>query len=280
MFAVNTRQVANPNSLLQYLASNHQFSENGTPGSELMEVGNTEIKMYKNVNMGGNTVINGPQNPDPSVNNRTAALELPNGGAYINQDLWVEGKIQCDTINNIRPSGGVYSESPGATVFGGTGKQILLNQVAGTSYGSLTVPANNFQPGDTYSFKVGGAITCANNDAFTLDIVANPSTPTEATFATITIQIDGAQNSAFWELEVEFIVRALGGQGTAAISTNGHFSYFNSTNVSKGYGINNTNQNDFDTTVSNELQLCFTALQPFGNLGSLRVDQVSLTKLY
>ena len=206
------------------------------------------------------------------------------GGVYIVKDLQVNGEIFCDTINNIRPSGGVYSESDGYTLAGdgGTLERPILNQ--GTSYGSLMVPAGGWTPGDTFAFKAGGAITCNNNATFTLRVCSNFTAGggglNEATFASIDVEVDGAQSADWWEIEVEFICRAVGGAGVAAISTNGHYSYFSSTDFQKGYGINNTNSTTFDTTVSNDLQIGFFSNENSTALSAFQVDQVSLTKLY
>ena len=206
------------------------------------------------------------------------------GGVYIVKDLQCNGQIYCDTINNIRPSGGVYSESDGYTLAGdgGTLERPILNQ--GTSYGSLMVPANSFTPGDCFSFKCGGQITCNNNATFTLRLCSNFTAGggglNESDFASINVEVDGAQSADFWEIEVEFICRSVGGAGVASISTNGHYSYFSSTDFQKGYGINNTNSTTFNTTVSNDLQIGFFSNESAAALSSFQVDQVSLTKLY
>ena len=97
-------------------------------------------------------------------------------------------------------------------------------------------------------------------------------------FAQIDVQVDGAQTAGFWEVECEFIVRAIGVAGVAAMSTNGHFSYFNSTNVSKGYGANVIEQTDFDSTIENTLMLTYTTAE--ASITEFRLSQVTLTKLF
>jgi hypothetical protein len=226
-----------------------------------------------------------------STNNITfPLLPTPNGsvqilgGLYVVQDLQCNGQIYCDTINNIRPSGGVYSESAGTSLAGdgGTIERPILDQ--GTSYGSLSVPANGWTPGDTFAFKCGGQITCNNNATFTLRICSNFTAGggglNESDFASINVEVDGAQSADFWELELEFICRAVGGTGVAAISTNGHYSYFNNTDFSKGYGVNTTNTTTFNTTVDNTLQIGFFSNESAATLSAYQIDQVSLTKLY
>ena len=183
--------------------------------------------------------------------------------------------LNIDSINNIRPSGGVFSESSETVYIGGAGVgglQSIVNQDP-TASGSLMIPSNNFKVGDCYSLKIGGKITCGNNDVFEINILSNFGTPSQVVFATINVIVDGAQTNDWFEIECEFIVRAIG--GTGKMSTNCHYSYFNSTNVSKGYGIDNIII--FDTQIDNELNVIFGTID---NSILLTVSQVSLTKLY
>jgi hypothetical protein len=169
----------------------------------------------------------------------------------------------------------VYSESNETSV---TGVQTALGLLGlGTVIGTLTIPANTFQIGDTYALKIGGSITCVNNDVFTLNLLTNLGLATEAVFATVVVTVDGAQTSGWYEIKVEFIVRAVGIAGVAKISTNGHYSYYNSTNVSKGYGFNSINSTTFNTEIDNLLQLSYTTTE---TTIDYTVSQVSLTKLF
>jgi hypothetical protein len=104
------------------------------------------------------------------------------------------------------------------------------------------IPAGGFVIGDTYSFKIGGKVTCDNNDSFEI-------------------------------IEFEFIIRDVGSMGK--ISSNGNYSYFNSNNFMKGIGVDVLV--NIDTTITNELDVLFVTID---NSISLTVSQVSLTKLY
>ena len=125
---------------------------------------------------------------------------------------------------------------------------------------------------------MGGDITCDNNDVFTLRIRSNFGAGTSPIFAEIEVAVDGAQVLGWWEVEVEFIVRETGASGVASMSTNGHYSYFNGTNVSKGYGVNTIQNTDFDTTIANEIMLTYATGET--SITSFRVSQVALTKLF
>ena len=178
--------------------------------------------------------------------------------------------LRCPLINGIRPSGGVYSESYGFTLSGVQTETPML--MTGVHFGTLTVPANTYLSGDTYGLKVGGKISCDNNDTFILRLKMGT-----ATLWTINVSVDGAQVNDWFEIEVEFIVRAIGPVATASISTNGHYSYFNNTNVSKGYGVDSVNNTTFDTTVDNTLQLTY---ETSNSTLVFTISQVALTKLF
>ena len=212
-------------------------------------------------------------------NVNTTNLTSPTGTIILGSSIDfgnVHELLNCPSINGIRPSGGLYSESS-ETVISGVQTNLLLLGNDATASGSLMVDANSFLVGDTYSFKLGGSITCLNNDVFTLNILTNPGLPSESIFASIIVTVDGAQTNGWFEVEIEFIVRQIGASGVAKMSTNGHYSYFNSTQVSKGYGINNLNNTTFNTTVDNILQLTYTTVE---TTVSIVLSQASLTKLY
>lgn len=179
--------------------------------------------------------------------------------------------LNIESINNIRPSGGVYSESS-ETAYVGGGSQSIVNQDS-TASGSLLIQSNNFKVGDTYALKIGGKITCNNNDSFEISILSNFGLPSETLFAQLNIIVDGSQTNGWFEIEIEFIVRAIGAIGK--ISTNGNYAYFNSNNFAKGVGVDNIVI--VDTQIDNQLNVIFTTTD---TSITLTVSQVSLTKLY
>jgi hypothetical protein len=217
---------------------------------DILDVKNIDLKTL-NVNTNDNIVLNGN-------------LDFQNTYQLLN----------VDTINNIRPSGGVFSESGETAYIGGAGGgiQSIVNQDPSAS-GSLMIPAGGFVVGDTYSFKIGGRVTCNNNDSFEIDILSNYNLPSQTTLAQINIISDGGQVDNWFEIEFEFIVRATGTMGK--ISSNGNYSYFNSNNFMKGIGVDVLV--NIDTTINNQLDVLFVTID---NSISLTVSQVSLTKLY
>jgi len=209
----------------------------------------------------------------------SGALQVQNGGAYIKQDLQVDGNIYCDSINNIRPSGGLYSESSGFSVTNATLTEVnLLGQ--GASAGTLAVPADTFAQFDSYSFKASGVLSGGSNDSATLKLksLVNGTTSVELGSILITLTDNGLVDVA-WKVEADFNIRAVGGAGAGTIVLSGNFAYTNNNDVVKTYLRTIVNSSVFDTNQNNELQFTYEndATNP---LTSIRIDQASFTKWY
>ena len=233
------------------------------------------------VSIGNFLTTNGSSNIDLPVvvGVPSGAFQVQNGGAYIKQDLQVDGAIYCDTINNIRPSGGLYSESSGFNITSANLTETnLLGQ--GGSSGALAIPANTFTQFDSYSFKASGVLSGGSNDIATLRLksLVNGTTPVE--LGSIVIQLtDNGLVDVAWKVEADFNVRTLGGAGVGVLVLNGNFAYTNNNDVVKTYLRTIVNNSVFDTTQSNELQ--FTYQNDGTNpLINIRIDQASFTKWY
>jgi hypothetical protein len=142
---------------------------------------------------------------------------------------------------------GLYSQTDTSGLVTGTAGGSLV----GTGIGGLSVPANGFKVGDSFHAKIGGHISNANNE--TLHIEVKAGSVILANTGTMTI---GATNNDFWEIEIDFTIRSLGGPGVASIISNGQFVYVRSSNLDyKGVGFNSEENTFFDTTVPNTLDL-------------------------
>jgi len=237
--------------------------------------GNNDINDAGNVNISGSDNITLPI----VIGTPSGALQVQNGGAYIKQDLQVDGSIYCDSINNIRPSGGLYSESSGFNIPSTNLTETnLLGQ--GGSSGTLVIPSNTFSQFDSYSFKASGVLSGGSNDTATLRLksLVNGTTPVE--LGSIGIQLtDNGLVDVAWKVEADFNVRTLGGAGVGVLVLNGNFAYTNNNDVLKTYLRTIVNNTVFDTTQSNELQFTYEndGTNPLTNI---RIDQASFTKWY
>lgn len=231
-------------------------------------------------------------------------------------------------IDNLQASGGVYSKVDG-NIFPNPPAilPVLPTDIlsVGVSFGSRNIPANNFKAGSLFSLKIGGSLTCSNNDQFTISVGSNCGIAVNAgsfvigeqyvisvigttdytligspnnlvgtafiatgigagtgialpvvIFCNQLVQVEGNQVNSYYELEIDFSIRAIGTSGVAKILTNGSFDYFNNTNVKKGYGFNQLNQDTFDTTIVNELCILYSS----SAVDTFKIDVASITKFY
>ena len=144
---------------------------------------------------------------------------------------------------------GMYTMIADSSTVGGTTTE--LDFMDGSYMGTLTVPANTFQFGDSFRLKVCGLIGAHNNDTLTIRIKSG-STILSASPA-ITMPAIGSE---VFELECNFTIRAIGSAMSASIITNSTFTWNKaSANIFEGQNWIAVNNSTFDTTIANTLQL-------------------------
>lgn len=115
--------------------------------------------------------------------------------------------------------------------------------------GSLSVPANNFRVGDSFTAKFWGKISSLNNATLEIHISSNGVTLADTGVMTLV-----TTTNKVWNLEIDFTVRALGGAGVASIATSGRFNYNkNSNNSAETVGFFLSNNTSFNTLINNTL---------------------------
>jgi hypothetical protein len=148
----------------------------------------------------------------------------------------------------VGPSGSLFAQTGNSTIITGITESTLINGGVGT----LTVPANGFQVGDSFRAIFGGVMNAANNQTIRIRVEAGP----------IILLDSGAQNlgssvvNDVWSLNIDFTIRQIGGAGVASIVSLGSFHYTKTNNASvQGFGFNVVNNTTFDTTISNVLNV-------------------------
>ena len=130
----------------------------------------------------------------------------------------------------------------------------ITNTVVETSLldgglGTLTVPANMFQVGDSFRAVATGFISADNNDQLRIKIKAGSVILADTGGMTMS----GATNQN-WKLEIFFTVRAIGASGVASIITGGTFVYTkDASNSFEGVTFSTETNTGFDTTIDNTL---------------------------
>ena len=144
---------------------------------------------------------------------------------------------------------GLFAQTANSTLITNTNAESsLINGGVGT----LTIPANGFQVGDSFRAVFGGVMNANNNQNITIRVKAG----------SIVLLDSGAQNlgssviNDVWSLNIDFTIRAIGAAGVASIVSLGSFHYTKTNNASvQGFGFNTVNNTTFDTTVSNALNV-------------------------
>ena len=149
----------------------------------------------------------------------------------------------------VGPSGSLFAQTGNSTIISGTTvESTLINGGVGT----LTVPANGSQVGDSFRAIFGGVMNASNNQTIRIRVKAGA----------ITLLDSGVQNlgssviNDVWSLNIDFTIRQLGGPGVASIVSLGSFHYTKTNNASvQGFGFNVVNNTTFNTTISNTLNV-------------------------
>jgi hypothetical protein len=144
---------------------------------------------------------------------------------------------------------GLFAQTADSTLITNTtAESSLINGGVGT----LTIPANGFQVGDSFRAVFCGVINANNNQNITIRVKAG----------SIVLLDSGAQNlgssviNDVWSLNIDFTIRAIGAAGVASIVSLASFHYTKTNNASvQGFGFNTVNNTTFDTTVSNALNV-------------------------
>ena len=160
------------------------------------------------------------------------------------------------TVNGLTVEGtgnvnvaGSYAQTVQSATIAGT----IETSIVGTGVGSLAIPANSFQVGDSFHAKIGGVIAnTGNGDFITVNIKAGATVlASTGIFALDTTQALG-EGGEGWECELDFTIATIGATGT--ICTNGNFAY-TKTNDKKVSGTVFQDVQAIDTTISNTLDI-------------------------
>jgi hypothetical protein len=143
---------------------------------------------------------------------------------------------------------GLYTQTSSSTPITNTA---LETDLITTGLGSLTIPANGFKVGDSFSSKLIGHLSCNGSATLRFRIKAGVNVLAD----TGPILMSAATNR-HWELDVNFTVRTLGTAGVASIASGGIFSYTKDAGTNfEGTNFSLINNSSFDTTVNNTLKI-------------------------
>jgi hypothetical protein len=206
--------------------------------------------------------------------------QLPAADALTGAELFavVQGGVTKYTtltsINYIPGNNyGLFSQTADSTPITGTTSELsLINGGVGT----LSVPANGFQVGDSFRAVMAGIMTVANGQTLRIKVKAGSLILLDSGAQSI---INNITNDVF-SLNVDFTIRQIGAAGVASIVSLGAFHYTKTNNGTvEGFSFNTVNSTTFDTTISNTLDI--TAQWGSNNAGnSIYSDIFILNKTF
>jgi hypothetical protein len=149
----------------------------------------------------------------------------------------------------VGPSGSLFAQTGNSTIISGTTvESTLINGGVGT----LTVPANGFQVGDSFRAIFGGVMNAANNQTIRIRVRSNGALLLDSGVQNLGSSV---VNDVF-SLNIDFTIRQIGTAGVASIVSLGAFHYTKTNNASvQGFAFNVINNTTFSTTISNTLNI-------------------------
>ena len=145
----------------------------------------------------------------------------------------------------------------------------------GGGVGTLSVPANGFQVGDSFVAKLYGHITCVGTATIQIRIKSGSVLLGDTGIITLDVT-----TNKHWNIEVNFTIRSLGNASVGSIVSAGLFSYIKNSGLNfEGANFVFLNNTTFDTTILNTLDI--TAQWNTNNAGnSIYSDIFILNKVY
>jgi hypothetical protein len=145
---------------------------------------------------------------------------------------------------------GKFSQTADQTVSNTT----VETSIFATGVGSRVIPANTLKAGDSITVAIGGDI---RTNGAGENITVRVSDGTNVIADSGAISLDSTATLNFFEIELDIVVRSIGAAGVASVYTNGQFTYQSTSGGGNyvGQGFNKSEGTNFDTTISNTLDV-------------------------
>ena len=167
---------------------------------------------------------------------------------------------------------GLFAQTANSTPITATSNELSL---IGTGVGTLSVPANSFNVGDSFVARLNGHISCVGTATIEIRIKSGSVLLAD----TGIVQLDVTTNK-HWGIEINFTIRAIGVATVASIASGGLFSYIKNSGLNfEGENFSILNNTTFDTTILNQLDI--TAQWNTNNAGNTIYSELCiLNKVY
>lgn len=153
-----------------------------------------------------------------------------------------------DDMVNYFGSKGLYTQISNGTPVTNTTDEL---SIIGEGIGSLSVPANGFVKGNTFKCYIEGELSSANNETITINIRDNGN----ILASTGEMQLVSTLGN-FYQIQITFVIREVGGSGVASIITSGTLNYTKTANnTPEVISFEENNNTTFDTTKESTLDI-------------------------
>lgn len=228
---------------------------NGTSGNYIKEVSSLTVNENNGdtkVNTNNNLSFEYNNDAKLTINSNNISLNkgavVDNGYNIVNPTEPTDGTHLTNMNYVDRKVGGIYvGISDGILITGNVENNLLpINHI-----GTLTANANSFKKGQAFHFVIAGDISTSNKDNITIKLKSNNNN----ILSYMTIPLTGTNNEHF-EIELDWVIREDGGEGTADFVANWDFTYSDSgLSQFRGDRTTTTNNTTFDTTIDNTLSI-------------------------
>jgi hypothetical protein len=206
------------------------------------------------------------------INNKQLILDLTNEAGETLEFLIKSQTFNISSINGLTPVGGLYSGLSDSQEIKNTTDELSLLPLTGV--GSLSVPANGFSTGDSFHLLMTGKLNSHNGGQLTIKVKSQDSL-----FASIVSDLNNVVDNWF-KLDAYFTIRELGEANMAKIVSTVEFTYSdNNPSSLEGSKVVRVEENTFDTTIDNTLQITAQFSQQDTH-NSIIAKQVVLRKIY
>lgn len=267
-------------------------------GTQVFYVSETLANLLLAANSGGTTQIQATVikiDEDPQVPagvtytfpaNNISIWENIDVASGINADIQYKNKTYsvAETENSLVTDANVATVVPATINYGLFAQTANSTPITNTTVettlinggvGTLSVPANGFSVGDSFTAVMAGILSTANNQTIRVRVKTGSVVLLDSGVQPVT----NITNDVF-SLNINFTIRQIGAAGVASMVSLGTFHYVKTVNGTiEGFSFNTVNNTTFDTTVSNTLNI--TVQWGEANAGnSIYSDIFMLNKTY
>ena len=183
----------------------------------------------------------------PDISGSTLGFLGPDAEFAVAQE-GVTYKVKNSGLSPFPVVYGLFSQTDDSVPVSGT---VLETTLINGGVGTLSVPANAFNVGDSFEAVMGGILNVGNNQTIRIRVKTGSVVLLDSGLQTVS-QIT---NDVF-SLNINFTIRQIGGPGVASIVSLGSFHFTKTSNAEvQGFSFNTVNNSTFDTTISNTLDL-------------------------